>query len=451
MKKMRRLAALVLVVAILSMMAALPAVAAQRNRTTFRGSQFPTVLVHGMMGWGDYENISKTIDYFGAASGSVRTDLASQGYHDIHEASVGPLSSGWDRACELYAQLTGTRVDYGAAHSAKYGHARYGRDYSSSPLIPGFQWDSRNKVNLVGHSFGATTIRLMHDMLADGRSEEVAACRKDGTKVSPLFTGGKRDYVYSITTISGTNNGTDYRDALTALNDGSVKVYSLWSYALSTLGLKEGFHDFQLDQFGISPGNRLSALQILEGTSFLKHNDAGIKDFEIDRAMELNKQLQIQPNTFYFCYASDASKENADGTYGPIDKTFVVLKDYVRRMGRYRGQTSGSYTDGYGSQQTTVHTTPTVLNEDFWPNDGFVNVIGEQTPFRYINGRRSYDPHVTYTEGMALRPGKWHVMPKYIGDHFGSIGGLFTENASEVHQFYRDIFRRIYSCSLTQA
>lgn len=449
MKKLRQLTALILALAILGMMAALPVSAAQRSRTTFKGSQFPTVLVHGMMGWGGYENVSKTIDYFGAASGSVIRDLKNQGYHDMYEASVGPLSSGWDRACELYAELTGTRVDYGVAHSAKYGHARYGRDYSSNPLIPGFNWNSRNKVNLVGHSFGATTIRLMHDMLADGRQEEVQACRKDGTQVSPLFTGGKRDYVYSITTISGTNNGTDYRDVMTTLNDESVKVYSMWSYALSLLGLPEGFHDFQLDQFGISSSNRASAEQILEGTSFLKHNDAGIKDFEIDRAMKLNQELQVQPNTFYFCYASDASKKNSDGTYGPIDKTFVVLKDYVRRMGRYTGKTSGTYTDGYGSYQTTVRTTPTTLNEEYWPNDGFVNVIGEQTPFRYVNGRRSYDPHQTYQDGMTLKPGTWYVMPKYIGDHFGSIGGFFTENSTTFHQFYRDMFQRIYSCTLT--
>lgn len=449
MKRMRQLAAFLLVTAILSMMVALPVSAAQNNKTTFQGSQFPTVLVHGMMGWGGYESISKTIDYFGAASGSVIKDLKGKGYHDLYEASVGPLSSGWDRACELYAQLTGTRVDYGAAHSAKYGHDRYGRDYSSKPLISGFQWNSRNKVNLVGHSFGATTIRLMHDMLADGRAEEVAACREDGTEVSPLFTGGKRDYVYSITTISGTNNGTDYRDVMTGLNDGSVKVYTAWSYALSLLGLKEGFHDFQLDQFGISSDNRTSVSQILEGTAFLEHNDAAIKDFEIDRAMELNKQLQVQPHTFYFCYASDASKKSSDGTYVPIDKTFIVLKDYVTRMGKYKGRTAGSYVDGYGNYKTTVHTTPTTLDEEFWPNDGFVNVIGEQTPFRYVNGTRVYDSHTTYQDGMTLKPGTWYVMPVYVGDHFGSIGGFFTENSSSFHQYYRDMFARIYSCSLT--
>ena len=47
------------------------------------------------------------------------------------------MGSAWDRTCELYAQLTGTRVDYGKAHAEKYGHARYGRTYEK-PLFPGW-------------------------------------------------------------------------------------------------------------------------------------------------------------------------------------------------------------------------------------------------------------------------------------------------------------------------
>jgi len=35
-----------------------------------------------------------------------------------YAASVAPNGSAWDRACELYAQLSGTRVDYGKAHTA---------------------------------------------------------------------------------------------------------------------------------------------------------------------------------------------------------------------------------------------------------------------------------------------------------------------------------------------
>ena len=46
------------------------------------------------------------------------------------EASVGPLSSAHGRAWELAAQIKGIRVDDGAAHAKREGHARYGADYS---------------------------------------------------------------------------------------------------------------------------------------------------------------------------------------------------------------------------------------------------------------------------------------------------------------------------------
>ena len=42
----------------------------------------------------------------------------------------------WDRACELYARLTGTTVDYGIAHSAEKGHDRFGITYNE-PLFEG--------------------------------------------------------------------------------------------------------------------------------------------------------------------------------------------------------------------------------------------------------------------------------------------------------------------------
>ena len=44
------------------------------------------------------------------------------------EASVSAFGSNYDRAVELYYYIKGGRVDYGAAHAAKYGHERYGKN-----------------------------------------------------------------------------------------------------------------------------------------------------------------------------------------------------------------------------------------------------------------------------------------------------------------------------------
>ena len=38
----------------------------------------------------------------------------------VFEVSVGPISSNWDRAIEVFYQLKGGQVDYGKGHSRKY-------------------------------------------------------------------------------------------------------------------------------------------------------------------------------------------------------------------------------------------------------------------------------------------------------------------------------------------
>ena len=91
--------------------------------------QHPYVFVHGMMGWGEDKKFYKGLPYWGMVTGNYPRRMREKGY-EVYTPTVSPLGSAWDRACELYAQLTGTRVDYGAAHSKKYGHDRYGRDYS---------------------------------------------------------------------------------------------------------------------------------------------------------------------------------------------------------------------------------------------------------------------------------------------------------------------------------
>ena len=93
------------------------------------------VFVHGLGGWGSYDRIDRFIPEWGMLGGSLIKYLNRQGYA-CYAASVAPDGSAWDRACELYAQLAGAVTDYGAAHAAKAGHARFGRDFSAEPLIP---------------------------------------------------------------------------------------------------------------------------------------------------------------------------------------------------------------------------------------------------------------------------------------------------------------------------
>ena len=68
---------------------------------------------------------------------------------DHRNVSLGPVSSLHDRACELYYSLAGGRVDYGAQHSSRHRHDRYGRTFPVG-LYP--QWSVKHPLHFLGHS-----------------------------------------------------------------------------------------------------------------------------------------------------------------------------------------------------------------------------------------------------------------------------------------------------------
>ncbi len=75
-------------------------------------------------------------NYWGGNKFKVIEELRKQGYN-VHQASVSAFGSNYDRAVELYYYIKGGRVDYGAAHAAKYGHERYGKTYKG--IMPNWE------------------------------------------------------------------------------------------------------------------------------------------------------------------------------------------------------------------------------------------------------------------------------------------------------------------------
>ena len=164
------------------------------------------IFVHGLSGWGSYDKAYARMPYWGMRGGDLMAFLRNCGF-DCHAASVAPAGSAWDRACELYAQLSGCVVDYGKAHSSRFRHNRFGRDFSKCPLIE--EWDDSTRMVLLGHSFGGTTIRLLSELLANGDADEKASGSDD---ISPLFVGGMADRIHSIVTLASPMNGTTAYD-----------------------------------------------------------------------------------------------------------------------------------------------------------------------------------------------------------------------------------------------
>ena len=75
-------------------------------------NDYPIVLVHGFFGWGNDEMGSYR--YWGGHK-DIQKILQDNGYK-VFNVSVGPISSNWDRAVEVYYQLKGGQVDYGYGH-----------------------------------------------------------------------------------------------------------------------------------------------------------------------------------------------------------------------------------------------------------------------------------------------------------------------------------------------
>ena len=279
MKHSKRFLCLLLTLMLAASLCVFPAAAA--DQTCPSSKDDPVVFVHGLMGWGQRAGINAVLPYWGMTTGSLTSYLNALGY-ETYSATVGPISSAWDRACELYAQLTGTTVDYGAAHAAAHDHARYGITYDR-PLFAG--WGTQHAVNLVGHSFGGATTRQFLELMANGSAEEVAAAKAAGTTPSPLFTGGKRSWVHSMTEIAAPHNGTTFIESNGTIMDAATNLAETLAKGFGITEIKN-LYDFQLEQFGIYKDPNETVLETLQrvfSTDFLSHNDNAFLDLTIDR------------------------------------------------------------------------------------------------------------------------------------------------------------------------
>ena len=439
MKKSRRLLCLLLTVVLALSLCAIPAAAADDQTR----SDDPVVFVHGLLGWGQRDRIYRIMPYWGMTTGSLTDYLSAKGY-ETYAASVGPLSSAWDRACELYAQLAGTRTDYGVKHAQDFGHERYGIDYKQ-PLFDG--WGTERAVNLVGHSFGGATTRLFLEILTNGCPEEVAAARAAGVEPSPFFLGGKGSWVHSLTAIAAPHNGTSFIECNA---DFTKAAAELATSASKVLGLSKfkGVYDFQLDQFGIRKDDNETFAQALERvlkSDFLSHNDNAFLDLTIDKSLEINKGIAIQPNVYYFSYAGDqTSADPRTGNHYPTVSAIpsngmcALMLSFSYNMGKYYDK----YTAG-----------GIYIDRSWLPNDGLVNTVSalyptttdkNTTECRRQDGSQGWVNYDGYSD-VAFRPGIWYVMPVTRADHMQFVGGIANKSIVQTHLFYLNLMDDIYS------
>lgn len=351
-------------------------------------TSYTCVFVHGLGGWGQYSPVNTVMPYWGMLGGDMIRYFNARGF-DCHAASVDPGGSAWDRACELYAQLTGKRVDYGAAHSERCHHKRFGTDYSRKSLISSFS--AEDKINLFGHSFGGTTAILFADLMANGSEAELAAA----DDASDLFKGGKGDWIYSVTTLSSPMNGTTAYTLRHEFQDGTTKPTPV--------------QDLTSHMIGLAGGNKKDG-RIAE--------DSAEYDMTIDNARALLDGIETLKDVYYFSVPCCCTVDNGNGDQvrDPSIKVEPLVLSTIDAMGAYTGVTPAGF----------------VIDDSWKPNDGLVNTISARAPYNA--------PQKDYTAG-DVETGVWNVLPVYRGDHQSLMGDLVHINY--IRSFYLDLLTMI--------
>lgn len=334
------------------------------NNLNKTGNKYPIVFVHGLMGWGDNELLGW--HYWGGFN-SLRDILTKSGY-EVYMPSISPVSSNWDRACELYAYLKGGTVDYGEAHSKKQGHARYGATYPGVlPKLGTYGEDGEIlKIHLFGHSMGGQTSRVLAELLENGAQEEVAATGQD---TSPLFTGGKH-WIDSITTLCTPHDGSSEAAAQNKFEPNVHRFVAAIAAAAGFKDINKFFsYSLKLDQWGLKQEKDESfsdyLKRVFNSNIWKETKDLSIWDLVPEGAEDINKWATNKDDIYYFSIAcSDTHKSLIKGYQVPNINMHPLMLGSAFTIGHY----------------TQSGENKVLIDKSWWENDGLVSVVSAIGP-----------------------------------------------------------------------
>ena len=359
------------------------------------GKETPIVLVHGFLGFGPDEMLG--YNYWGGFD-SLQESLEGEGY-TVFVAAVGPVSSSWDRACELYAQIKGGQVDYGRGHSAHYRHDRTDPLKSYSGFYP--QWDSDHPIHLIGHSQGGQTVRALAQLLEQGHPAFHQVGYSADNEASLLFQGGNSGWIKSITTISTPHDGTSLAVGIDLIPFAQDFILAVAS-AIGLFG-DDVIYDFKLGQFGLvrDPGESLYEYfwEVANSAVFKDTRDSSAWDMDpLLGVFEFNGWVTARSDIYYFSYSTEQTfRLYPTNNHAPEIGMNLALAPATWFM--------GSYKQG-------------LIDSSWFENDGVVNTIS-------MSGPKSGSSDVILPfDNQYMYKGAWNDMGLLSLDHGDIIGIL---------------------------
>lgn len=382
-----------------------------------QNNHYPIIFVHGQAGWGRDEAFG--FKYWGGLN-DIEAHLNEQGYR-AYTAVVGPISSNYDRAVELYYYIKGGTVDYGAVHAKEHGHSRYGRTFEG--IYP--EWDSDHPIHLIGHSMGGLTSRALVDLLIDGNEEEqLYAAANPDDKLSSLFEGDK-NWVHSVTTVGTPHNGSTFADVD---NELALFIKELIFHIAAVSGgdISAFQYDFKLDQWGINRHANEGFddyLQRVMNNSIWSSEDISIHDLDTKGAKLNNRWMDTHKDVYYFSYTGQTTfRDKVTGKHMPHPLTNPLMVQPAIFIGNF--------------SRNQPHP---VIDESWWPNDGLVSTVSSISPFNH--------PATLLKEGQEIEKGMWHYYPvQQEWDHLDQLGFNVASYAlpkRNINDFYEEVARQL--------
>ncbi|WP_436944910.1 lipase-like domain-containing protein [Staphylococcus xylosus] len=359
------------------------------NQGVVKKNKYPIILAHGFSGYPDESKPAVLPPYWGGNKVDLDKELNKQGY-DVREGGMSPFGSNYDRALELYYYIKGGTVDYGAYHSKKYGHARYGKTYKG--IYP--EWAPGKKVHLVGLSFGGQTIQVLEDMLRNGVPEEIEYQKKHGGDIPEIFAGGNDNMVSSVTTIATPHNGTFISDKLGNKPIARKLFYKILKYTSN----KYTKADYGLEPWGIKQRDDESFIQYLKrvkDNKVWKTEDTSFTDGSIEGSKKINDRLTLSKDVAYTSITAEDTHKTFNNRQRGNFKMFAPFKLLANLVGR---QNPESWREGDG---------PVPLKSGLYPFN---------------------KPHKDTTFDSKPELGLWGVMPTLKNwDHMDLVGWDLTD------------------------